>query len=100
MQRTVHVSMTEAKQRFGEFVKRAVYGGERVIVEFRGKPQAMIVACETDKHLPTAAEQLSQLDRMIALSKQIEARTGVQPDSAEELRKLREERDEQLSGLR
>ncbi len=34
-----HVSLTEAKQRLGELVKRAAYGGERFVLEFRDKPR-------------------------------------------------------------
>ena len=41
-----HVSLTEAKQRLGEFVKRAAYGGETIVLEFRGRPQAAIIGVD------------------------------------------------------
>ena len=37
---TSRISITEAKQRLGELVKRAAYGGERFLLQFRGQPQA------------------------------------------------------------
>jgi prevent-host-death family protein len=92
--------MTEAKRRFGELVNRALYAGEEIVVESRGKPKARISGYDEQRQRRTKTEQLEHLDRMIEFSKRIEARTGSQPDSAEELRKLREERDEQLLGLR
>ncbi len=41
---TNRISITEAKQRLGELVKRAAYGGERFLLQFRGKPQAAVVS--------------------------------------------------------
>ncbi|HUF54179.1 MAG TPA: type II toxin-antitoxin system Phd/YefM family antitoxin [Dehalococcoidia bacterium] len=38
------VSQTEAKQRLGDLVKRVAYGGERIVLENRGKPQAALVS--------------------------------------------------------
>ena len=38
------IALTEAKQQLGELVKRVAYGGERIVLEFRGKPQAAIVS--------------------------------------------------------
>jgi len=99
MKKTTHISLTEAKQRLGELVKRTSYGGERFVLEFRGQPQAMIVKYVKDgDDMRDAAPAL--LEKMIALRNRIKARTGIQPNSADEIRRLREERDDQLSGLR
>lgn len=97
MRRTTRVSLTEAKQHLGELVKRAAYGDERFVVEFRGKPQVTIDAYRgaNDDETLRAKQTLEKLAR---LRKSIEARTGIQPDSAEMIRELREERDRQLMG--
>jgi prevent-host-death family protein len=39
----IHVSLSEAKQKFGDLVKRAAYGRETIVLEFHGKPIAAIV---------------------------------------------------------
>ena len=44
---THHISLTGAKQNLGELVKRTAYGGERFVLEFRGKARAALVSCET-----------------------------------------------------
>jgi prevent-host-death family protein len=98
------VSITKAKQRLGELVKRAAYGGERIVLEFRDKPQAAIVSIEDLKSLESAREpspdRWEALDRLDAIRKRIGARTGKLPDSSEEIRKMREERVNELQGLR
>ena len=48
------VAITEAKQQLGELVKRVAYGGERIVLEFRGKPQAAIVNMEDLESLKRA----------------------------------------------
>ncbi|HVP04750.1 MAG TPA: type II toxin-antitoxin system Phd/YefM family antitoxin [Dehalococcoidia bacterium] len=100
MKKETRIALSEAKQKLGELVSRAAYGGEEFLIEVHGKPKARIVR-EDDHHKPRSRdEQLAALDRMTALRKRIEARTGIQPDSAELIRQAREERDEQLFGSR
>ncbi len=123
-----YVSLTEAKQRLGELVKRASYGGETVVLEFRGKAVATIMGYdeysrfamedtgEMDREVSavreaavayrtgTGREERRRVDevlaRMRASRNEIAARRGSRlPDSAELLREAREERDDQLSGL-
>jgi prevent-host-death family protein len=43
---TKKVSSAEAKARLPEFVSRVAYGGERFIIERRGKPMAALVPVE------------------------------------------------------
>jgi len=99
-----HVSLTEAKQRLGELVKRAAYGGERFVLEFRDKPQAAIVSYEDLRHLEaerdSERDKWEALDRLDAIRRRIAARTGKLPDSTEEIRKMREERVDEIHGLR
>jgi prevent-host-death family protein len=40
------VGVAEAKSRFSELVNRAAYGGERFLIERRGKPVGAIVSAE------------------------------------------------------
>ena len=100
---TVHISLTEAKQNLGELVKRSAYGGERFILEFRGKPQAAIVSYEDLERLVSLTKkptpQAEVLERLRVLGEQIAARTDERFDSVEDVRRLRQERDDHLSGL-
>jgi len=97
-----HVSLTEAKQRLGELVKRAAYGGERIVLEFRDKPQAAIVSYEDLRRLEADRDskryKWETLDRLDAIRERIAARTGKLPDSAEDIARLREERTTYLAG--
>jgi prevent-host-death family protein len=100
---TERVSITEAKQRLGELVKRAAYGGERIVLEFRDKPQAAIVSLDDLKQLQSgnpARDRWEALDRLDIIRKRIAARVGRLPDSTQEIRKMREERVDDLQGLR
>ena len=104
MMTTNRISITEAKQKLGELVKRAAYGHERFVLEFRGKPQAVIVSCEDFQRLPeemsrATAGQLELLEKMAALRRRIAARTTHEFDAATDLRELRESRIDQISGL-
>ena len=77
---THNIPLTEAKQNLGELVKRTAYGGERFVMEFRGKPRAALISIEDlerlqslDKPQSSQREVLEQLSR---LRKRIAARTG------------------------
>ncbi len=104
MGKTTHLSITEAKQRLGEIVKRSAYGGERFVLEAHGKPQALIVAYDDLPKFDHEAfdwhRAKEALDKLRDLRERLRARVGIQPDSAEEIRRMREERDDQLFGLR
>ncbi|MEO8456417.1 MAG: type II toxin-antitoxin system Phd/YefM family antitoxin [Chloroflexota bacterium] len=118
--KSTHVSLTDAKQHLGELVKRAAYGGERIVIEFRGRPVAQLIAhSETEevsapnivREVPTRygtatlilpADHFERMreagERMAALRERIRAESGIQPDSVEIIREMREERDRQLAG--
>ena len=67
---THHVSLTAAKQNLGELVKRTAYGGERFILEFRGKPRAALVSYEDIKRIQSLDWAIeSQRDALERLSK-------------------------------
>lgn len=119
-----HISLTDAKQRLGELVKRSAYGGERFVIELRGKPVAELKALAGDADtgsvegrrlgmLRQAAEtydidemqresEMRVLEEVRRLREKIFAESGP-IDVAElirEMKKEREERDERILGLR
>lgn len=99
-----HISISDAKRRLGELVKRAAYGKEHFILEFRDKPQAAIVSYGDFQRLEGLEERRARegrlLDELWSLADRVAARTGQRSDSVEELRKIREERIDELTGLR
>ncbi len=101
---TNRISITEAKQRLGELVKRVAYGRERILLQFRGKPQAVLVSYADYEHLrrlerPTTSQDKA-LDRLRTLRERIAARTGEAFDSAREIDEVRKKRLDRLTGLR
>jgi prevent-host-death family protein len=101
--KTTHISLTEAKQRLGELVKRSAYGGERFVIEFRGKPAAVVVSYNgaVDEDAETRKQRgLKALEDLREFREKLKAKYGVFPDSAELIREMREERDNQILGLR
>jgi prevent-host-death family protein len=96
MGKTTHISLTEAKQRLGELVKRSAYGGERFVIEFRGKPQAMVISYNgAEDEDPDARRErgLRALEELTKLRKRIQERVGILPDSVDLIREMREERE-------
>ena len=53
---THRIALTEAKQSLGQLANRAAYGGDRFVLEFRGKPRAALVSFED-------LERLEAMDR-------------------------------------
>lgn len=42
----IEISVSEAKSAFSEYLNRAAYGGEPVIILSRGKPKAAVISIE------------------------------------------------------
>jgi prevent-host-death family protein len=105
---TVTLSVAEAKRLFSEISNRAVYAGERFIIERRGKPLVAVISIEDYNHLealersmqPRPGRYHEALAQARALREAIRQEYGVLPDSAEDIRAMREERDAELTGLR
>lgn len=107
----IRVSMTTLRQKLGDLVNRAAYGGERIILVSRGQPKAAIIGVEDLHRLEQlSAESTSQTDRYTqALTNAAILRERIQrwqeahgieaEDSVETLRRLREERDDTLTRL-
>src|SRR5215510_2823150 len=62
------MTVAEAKNRFSDVLRRAEYGGERVIVERHGKPVAAIVSTDDLRRLETADNAADLRDAQVALS--------------------------------
>jgi prevent-host-death family protein len=103
--------MTTLRQKLGDLVNRAAYGGKRIILVSRGQPKAAIIGVEDLHRLEQlSAELASQTDRHTqALTNAAFLRERIQrwqaahgieaEDSVETLRRLREEHNYLFSPL-
>jgi len=105
------VGIAEIKRNISTIVNRVAFGRERIVLTSRGRPKAALVSIEDLQKLETlesAASPPSRAQRKAALAMAqavremtLVRRDGVPfPDVAEDLRRLREERDLELAGLR
>ena len=95
------VNVREARERFSEIVNKVSYGGERVVLMSRNKPKALIVGIEEAKVFEDdpmrKGRRLLQLEQIKKIRERV-ARRKVKSDSLRELRILRENRLEGLTG--
>ena len=104
------VSVADAREQFSDLMAKVAYGGQRLIVERRGRPLVAWVSIE-DLHrlqeLETAVDRQSDV-RRDALAAARAARQRIQiekngvplPDAAEVIAALRKERTDDISGVR
>ena len=62
-------SVTEAKKQFSEFLNRAAYGNERIIITSHGKPKAAVIGLDDLKRL----EHLEMVAAAIEADEEFEA---------------------------
>ena len=62
------MAVAEAKNRFSDLLRRAEYGGERVIVERHGKPVAAIVSTDDLRRLEEVEDEADLRDARHALT--------------------------------
>ena len=96
---------TEVRVHFGEVMQRVTRGGVPVIVERSGQPQVAIISMADFRRLEqiqAGRDAQAALERARAARQRIRTERAGQPlpDPVEVLRQVREERGEQLSGLR
>ena len=108
----IEVTMTELRQDLGHLVNRAAYGGDRIVLVAHGQPKAAIVGFDDLARLKDledkAADEDEEARQALTLADLVGERirgwqtsNRVEPeDSVEVLRRLREARDDELSGLR
>ena len=70
------MTVAEAKNRFSDVLRRAEYGGERVVVERHGKPVAAIVSTDDLRRLEATDDKADLRDARAALA---EAKRGPAP---------------------
>ena len=105
------VGIADIKRNISNIVNRVAFGRERIILTSRGRPKAALVSIEDlqtleamDRtvFLPSRAQRKAALGMAQAVREMTLARRGGVPfsDVAEDLCRLREERDLELSSLR
>jgi prevent-host-death family protein len=105
------VSMTDLRQNLASLINRATYGGERIVLVSHGEPKAVIIGVDELRRLEQQDDQetrrrrfaqtLLAADRLREAAQRWQEAHGIEPeDSVETLRRLREEHDDQLTGLR
>lgn len=70
------MTVAEAKNRFSDVLRRAEYGGERVVVERHGKPVAAIVSTDDLRRLEAADDAADLRDARAALAEAKDAGTA------------------------
>lgn len=95
MGKTTRISATEAKNRFGEIIKRAAYGGERFIVESHGKALVDIVVHQEEAAEPAYTPHDDDVLERLRVLREEGAKygRGVKFSSLEEIRRLRDGED-------
>ncbi len=104
------VSIAEVKRSISTLVNRVAFGGERIILTSRGRPKAALVSIEDLRKLERLERAESSLyaerKAALAMAKAVREMTlarrgGIPfPDVAEEIHKLREERDLEIASVR
>ena len=99
------VRAAEARVHFGALMRRVVERGERILVERRGHPYAVLISYDDYQRLQAATQPQDWrvvLAEGIQLAREMwRVQEGKTPPPAEEiLRELREERLVQLTDLR
>lgn len=104
------VSISDIKKDISGLINRVAFGRERIVLTSRGRAKAALVSVDDLARLmgldqadkdEILRQELAKLAAARELQERILARAGgLLPDAAEELRELREDRDEYLTGLR
>jgi len=105
------VSMTDLRQNLASLINRATYGGERIVLMSHGEPKAVIIGVDELRRLEQhndeeirrrqLAQTMATADRLREEARRWQEEHGIEAeDSVETLRRLREERDDELAGLR
>ena len=96
------ISATEARVHFGELLRLVVERRETVLVERDGRPQVVVLAVPEYERLLAAGSTSGWRERAREARDHIRAEVGDQelPLTEDVIQQGREERDEQLDGLR
>jgi len=97
------MSATEARIHFGELMRDVVERQEPVVVERGGKPHVVVISVDEYERLMATQEDQEDWRELVSQAReQVRADLGDRELAPPEamVREMREERDEQLSGLR
>ncbi|MCS6844739.1 MAG: type II toxin-antitoxin system prevent-host-death family antitoxin [Caldilineales bacterium] len=104
------VSVKEARAQFSELMAKVAHGAERVIVQRRGRPWVALISVEDLRKLETMEDEVEarRATRIRALAAAATVREEILaercgeplPDSADIIAMLREERLDEIAGLR
>jgi prevent-host-death family protein len=99
----------DLRRRAGELLARVRYAGERFVIEKNGEPTAALIGIEDLQRLEAldvqSQEELAAQQQALAMAQAVREtvlarRKGVPlPDSADEIRRLRKERSDELADL-
>lgn len=97
----VRVTESEARQRFGDLLRDVAEGQETVLIEKDGEAQAVVISLEEYTRLrervPPGGDWKEQLDRVRErIAEELGGRSL--PPAEDVIRRMREERDEQILG--
>jgi prevent-host-death family protein len=95
------VSVTEARNHFGELMREAVETNEAIIVEHRGKPHVVVLSVEQYERLLKAQQRGGWKELVRSAGVQIQADLGGRtlPRPEEILEQAREDRDGQILAM-
>jgi prevent-host-death family protein len=96
------VSATAARVHLGEWMRRAVEGNERIIIQREGESHVVLLSVAEYERLVRGQQQPEQWKELVDQARaQIRADLGDRqlPPVEEVLRQIREERDAQLMAL-
>lgn len=106
----VTIPAMDLRRRASELLSRARYAGERFVIERNGEPVAAIIGIEDLRRLQAIEEssdarwlarrQMSAAVQSLRVAILAQRRGVPLPDSASEMRQLREERAGELDSLR
>lgn len=104
------LTVAEARRTFGDVISKVGYGGKRIVVQRHGKPVAAVISFEDMQKLEEFERQRNErYERGMAALREAQRvselifreRNGEYlPDSAEVIREMREERVDEILGLR
>lgn len=96
------VSATEARVRFGELMRKVVENHETIVIERGGKSHVVVISVEEYERLTKRQQQGGWKALVHGARAQIQADLGGRtlPQPEEILDQVREDRDEQLMGMR
>ena len=106
---TQSVTLTELKRNLSDIINRAAYGNARIELVSRGKAKAALISLEDLRRLEALEQaqnrQLYVQQQQAALNearvlRERMAADGIETDSVQVLSEIREERSDELLGLR